>query len=693
MAEDQELQRQIEELTKEIKNLGSEKGTFEKLRKQSDAASQNLKQFGTNLLKGSVNLSDYSSILFNAIGSIGPKFAVAAAVLGAMTVAVERQVEVFRQLSTVGADFGDSLFDSRLAAATAGISLETFTTAVVENSRSLALLGGSASTGAKRFAQISGRIQKDFGPQLSRLGLTMEETTDGVASYLEIQTQLGNAQKMSNDELVAGAGEFLLELDLLARVTGLSRKQLMEQMQQQQQDARIKALLMSMDDKTRKNTQSILAAMGDAPPELKQAVQEMIATGGTPFSKAGKMIAMAAPEMADALGRLGQGGASVEEVFAAMRASSGGIGDMSRSLAIAGFATGDASYAAAAQLQSLAKIGLDYGQSQVDQQKAMESGGKAVADFQRTMQQLVNLIAVVLNPVIKIFSTLLGLITVGLGQLISFFDGLFGKGIMSDLATMGAVLGGVILGLVGVVAGFKGLTAVMAAFAKSAMGKIALEKSGRAATGLKSFLGMGQKAPAGPAGGASTQLTKAIGPKTGGVMEGFATGLKAFNFATVKGAAFFAAALGIIGVGVGLFIAAVGGGLHVFVKQLEAIQALDSDKLKEVASGATAIAGAIGSMGAAPLMGALKAGVFAKNINSALESIDKTKIDTYTTSLNNLSKSIENVQSGLGQTMTAGQNQSNNTMEKLNITMQEILDVLRSGARYQKQTAENTAEG
>ena len=692
MADTQELEKQIEELTKEIKNLGSEKGTFEKLKKQSDAASQNLKQFGTNLLKGSVNLSDYSSILFNAIGSIGPKFAVAAAVLGAMTVAVERQVEVFRQLSTVGADFGDSLFDSRLAAATAGISLETFTTAVVENSRSLALLGGSASTGAKRFAQISGRIQKDFGPQLSRLGLTMEETTDGVASYLEIQTQLGNAQKMSNDELVAGAGEFLLELDLLARVTGLSRKQLMEQMQQQQQDARIKALLMSMDEKTRKNTQSILAAMGDAPPELKNAVQEMIATGGVPFSKAGKMIMMAAPEMADALGRLGQGGASVEEVFAAMRASSGGMGDMARSLAVAGFATGDASYAAAAQLQTLANIGLDYGQSQIDQQKAMESGGKAVADFQRTMQQLVNLIAVVLNPVIKIFSTLLGAITVGLGKLISFFEDAFGKGIMSNLATMGAVLTGVIIGLVGVVAGFKGLTMVMAALTKTAMGKLAVDTSGKAITGFKSFLGMGPKAA--PAGGGSKQFTDAVGPKTGGAMEGFATGLKAFgNPKVLAGAVVFAKVLAIVGVGVAAFIAIVGLGLGVFLGQLEKIQAIDGDKLKEVASGAKAIAGAIGSLAVAPMLGSLKAGVFAKNINSALESIDKTKIDTYTESLNNLSKSIENVQSGLGQTVTAGQNQSNNTVEKLNITMEEILDVLRSGARYQKQTAENTAEG
>jgi len=692
MAEDQELQRQIEELTKEIKNLGSEKGTFEKLRKQSDAASQNLKQFGTNLLKGSVNLSDYSSILFNAIGSIGPKFAVAAAVLGAMTVAVERQVEVFRQLSTVGADFGDSLFDSRLAAATAGISLETFTTAVVENSRSLALLGGSASTGAKRFAQISGRIQKDFGPQLSRLGLTMEETTDGVASYLEIQTQLGNAQKMSNDELVAGAGEFLLELDLLARVTGLSRKQLMEQMQQQQQDARIKALLLSMDDKTRKNTQSILAAMGDAPPELKQAVQEMIATGGTPFSKAGKMIMMAAPEMADALGRLGQGGASVEEVFAAMRASSGGIGDMARSLAIAGFATGDASYAAASQLQSLAKIGLDYGQSQVDQQKAMESGGKAVADFQRSMQQLVNLIAVVLNPVITLFNRLLGLITVGLGKLIAMLEGFFGEGIMTSLSTMALVL-------VGVIAGFKGLTMGLAALTKSVMFQAAARKVIGAGSAVKNFLGFGDKTGVAtskiptPKGGAG-QFADAVGPKTGGAMQSFATGLTAFsNPALLKGALIFAGVLAIIGGGVAAFIALVGKGLSVFVKQLETIQAIDGDKLKEVALGAKAIAGAIGSLGAAPMLGSLKAGVFAKNINSALESIDKTKIDTYTESLNNLSKSIENVQSGLGQTMTAGQNQSNNTVEKLNITMQEILDVLRSGARYQKQTAENTAEG
>ena len=67
---------------------------------------------------------------------------------------VDNNIATFREMSQVGADFGDSIFGAKLAATQAGLSLETFQNVVTSNSQALALFAGGASEGAKRFANI-----------------------------------------------------------------------------------------------------------------------------------------------------------------------------------------------------------------------------------------------------------------------------------------------------------------------------------------------------------------------------------------------------------------------------------------------------------------------------------------------------------------------------------------------------------
>ena len=151
-------------------------------------------------------------------------------------------------MSQVGADFGDSIFGAKLAATQAGVSLETFQQVVTGNAQALALFAGGASEGAKRFANISGMIQKNFGPQFSKLGLTMEETAEYTADYLELQTRLGRSQRMTDAQLSAGVANTVLEIDKLARVTGKRRDQIMEEMKDNMADKRLKLIFNTMEE-------------------------------------------------------------------------------------------------------------------------------------------------------------------------------------------------------------------------------------------------------------------------------------------------------------------------------------------------------------------------------------------------------------------------------------------------------------
>ena len=76
----------------------------------------------------------------------------------------------------------------------------------------------------------------------------MNETTDLMTDYLEIQTGLGRAQDMSNDQLVAGTKKYITELDLLARITGQSRKEAAEEQKKIANDKTLRLAMASMGE-------------------------------------------------------------------------------------------------------------------------------------------------------------------------------------------------------------------------------------------------------------------------------------------------------------------------------------------------------------------------------------------------------------------------------------------------------------
>jgi hypothetical protein len=665
--------KSLSELTKETKGATR---AFNDFKVKHNAAREAIQDFSVNIIKGTDKFGDFTSSLTGYISQMGFGYALLAQGLQRLVDELDQQIVRFRQLSMVGADFGDSIFASRYAAIDAGLSLEEFKGQVESNAVTFALLGGSTIAGVRRFQSLSRVIQKELQPTFSRLGLSMSETNDLMTDYLEIQTGLGRAQEMSNDDLVSGTKSYIQELDLLSRVTGMSRKEASEALKAQQKDRNMRSLMMSMPRELQAQLGGMLASINATSPQIADAVKELVITGGAPISDTAKGLLLVDQNLGTMARGLRDGSVTQEEFSqalqrAASRAKEQGSA-MGANNALIGF-MGNEIVTVGAELAQFGKFAEARSAAEQDQLKASQTGSKSVADFSSQMTKLTNSLIALFAPFLEGVTAVASVLTSvvgGLANMISKSEG-FGK---------------VLVGLAGA-----GIAAAVALKALSA---------GRGMVGgVKNFFKGGG---GGGSTGGGSKVLEGIGKSGGGVgagLKGLASGLTAFaNPVVLLGAAGVGTAIALIGAGIAGAAWLMGGAFSKFADDLNKFNSIDGQNLKNVASGALALSGAMATFGVSGIaagFGKLFGGggeSLAKNINATLDSLDKDKIDSYTTALNGLSESFAGLNSNMTKSISASGKSSSDKLDELNMTMRSVLEELQTGKRYQKRTAENTEE-
>jgi hypothetical protein len=240
-------------------------------------------------------------------------------------------LDAWREVSSVGAGFNNNLMDLQRSAAAAHMPLDTFVSVIKSNSGVMANLGGTVTQGAKMFGDMSKSLTDvgGTGGKLFALGYTAKDVTEGLASYLDIQSKSGRLVGKSQKELTDGASAYLEQMDGLAKATGISRKQQEDAAKKASVDPMIKALQRGLDDKQLANANANLAQMVDAGgQEFADAMKSMAA--GVPDKMGKEILATTKMTMEDAK-KMFQGMAPDEarkkmlEMGKAFRAS--GIGD------------------------------------------------------------------------------------------------------------------------------------------------------------------------------------------------------------------------------------------------------------------------------------------------------------------------------------------------------------------------------
>ena len=118
--------------------------------------------FARAVYKGEGTISSYTDSLAGKFGVIGEAIAGTGRFL-------DVNIETYRQLSQVGANFGQSLIQLRQAAANSALPLDDFTKLVGENSEAMAALRGSTTQGAEFVAGLSNALRTEAVPRLATL--------------------------------------------------------------------------------------------------------------------------------------------------------------------------------------------------------------------------------------------------------------------------------------------------------------------------------------------------------------------------------------------------------------------------------------------------------------------------------------------------------------------------------------------
>ena len=282
-------------------------------------ANKALKKFGSVLADGAAgglfavgaslkNLSTEILMGGNQIGDFTKHLPLVGDHLGILTGYFQGSIDTFRNLSDVGAGFGGDILAMRQASADASLSLEQFASLVGGSSGTLTMLGSTVTQGAQRLGSMTKELRNaDRG--LMNLGFTQESLNEGMVDYLENQALAGQLRGRSDRSLIDGAQNYLTELDKLSKITGKSRKELAEQMNQNGQAANINVTRAKLSGEALMNFDNNLAHLTTMVPGLGDALKDL--SDGIPQTEVGQVLTSLVPGFkelaeANASGRISQ---------------------------------------------------------------------------------------------------------------------------------------------------------------------------------------------------------------------------------------------------------------------------------------------------------------------------------------------------------------------------------------------------
>ena len=554
------------------------------------AASKSIMGFGQTLLSGQTSIEAYASQI-PVIGSL----------LGPLAGYIDRSVDAFRDLSASGASFGNSLIEVRNTAASMGLSLEEFSGFVTQNAATLSALGGTATEGAKQFASMNKTLKATGGfADLKAMGFTVMEINEGMGDYIELQSRMGNLQGRSTKDLAASSADYMKQVDLLAKVTGKTRKEAEAALAAQAADAGIRGMLDALGEGTEeyKNLQMSLAMIDEVGGAAGAAMKDLI--DGMPSSaETGQFLSMlgdAGPGIQDALKQIGDG-ADPAVLQEAMRNAGGELGrfatmgaDERKQFIDAMRQTNPAMAEFLDSSTQLIKMGNKDLAAAKEEQEKREALATTATTFEASIRKVQAVIqkAFVDSGVLEAFAT-------GLEMVVNFFS--------SIGETFGAA--GVIAALVA------GITALFAA--KAVTGALASRAGGAIKDRALSAVGLGG-ARGGPASTASAggstggingsmgksigDFGKGLGKGIGGILKGLANGIAAFaNPAVPIGAAALGVAIVAIGAGIAGATWLMGKALPTFAEGMQSFETIDGEKLKNAGLGMAAVAAGMAAFG------------------------------------------------------------------------------------------------
>jgi hypothetical protein len=220
-----------EQRLRDLNNRATRENTNEqgRLKKAVVGTTGTLKDLSKELLLYGDRLGDFASTLFGSNS-----------VLTRLVQRGDKLVDQFRDLSSSGASFNNSIGDMISSSVSASMNLDDFLTMVQNNTQELARFGGTTTQGAKMIGEFSRDVRLGIGARFFEMGMTIESMNESMISYMTLETMRGRRSIRNDAQTRASAANYIGELDQLAKLTGQQKDALMSTQAALQTDAQVR---------------------------------------------------------------------------------------------------------------------------------------------------------------------------------------------------------------------------------------------------------------------------------------------------------------------------------------------------------------------------------------------------------------------------------------------------------------------
>jgi len=233
---------------------------------------------GAAMLKTALNLSDITQST-KGLGGLLEEFETLKIVgpfIKEFGKEIDANTDTFIELAKMGASFGSSIVTLRELTNKAGMPLEKFKNLIGSNSIMLAKMFGTVDQGIPQIANLTKGLRRITQDEFSKFGLTLDDTSGYLTTYLELERARGNTTRLSQQQLLNGTRAYTKDLVTLSKMTGKSVDELDKQNMAMAADGAFQSQLAGMD-KERAKTLSL--AFGELNGPLKLLGKEFLGLG------------------------------------------------------------------------------------------------------------------------------------------------------------------------------------------------------------------------------------------------------------------------------------------------------------------------------------------------------------------------------------------------------------------------------
>ena len=184
---------------------------------------------------GSFVGSPQESAFNTAVGAMGTGAGKVAGAIGSAS-------DSWQQASQIGIGFNNDAIGLRASVATTRLSTDEWRDSIEKGRQGFTALGGTMSDSAKRFNQLSSELSSmPIADEMRKIGISTKEYNDVLAISTAGKKFGDFADAESRKKANLAAADLALEMDKVAQLTGVSRREQQEALQEKQKNARVQA--------------------------------------------------------------------------------------------------------------------------------------------------------------------------------------------------------------------------------------------------------------------------------------------------------------------------------------------------------------------------------------------------------------------------------------------------------------------